>query len=111
MLQEQILFYIREYGREITFVAESIALLILVILFFQVMRMRRETHEICKKIRAYFEVVMQEEEPKAGGVEKGAVIDVKIPSYQAEEMTQLYEEERKKAADAGLLMEIIQEVF
>ncbi len=111
MLQEQIILYIRENILTVAMVAGGLMLFLLLVTFFQVSRMRREVHKICKKIRKYFDVVLSEDEPSEQKEQAETVEHVQIPVYQTAEGRQKQQEEQKRAEDARLLMDIIQEVF
>ena len=69
MQQEQIILYLRENIVAVAMWAGGIVLFIWLLILFQVTRTRREVHQICKKIRKYFEVILAEdtqEAPPAG---------------------------------------------
>lgn len=111
MLQEQIILYIRENIFTVTMIAGGVLLFLLLVILFQVSRMRREVHKICKKIRRYFEVVLSEDEPEVQTKLEETVENVQVPVYQTVDKMKKYQEEQKRAEDAKLLMDIIQEVF
>lgn len=111
MLQEQIILYIRENILTVAMAVSGVVLLLLLIILFQVGRMKREVHKICKKIRKYFEVVLAEDEPKEQTEQEEIAENVQVPVYQTTEGLKKQQEEQKRAEDAKLLMDIIQEVF
>lgn len=118
MFQDQILFYIRENQMMLTLIGEAVVLLLLLVVFIQVSRTRREVHKICKKIRKYFEVILAEpteKEPDGQALEDE---QEEVPIYQTPasvakqlEQTAGAEKLQKEQRDAKLLMDIIQEVF
>lgn len=108
MLQEQMILYVRE---NVLLIVGGVSLLVLLLVFIQVTRTRREVHKICKKIRKYFDVVLSEDTTETVKEEKCEDTDQKVPVYQISEEEGRKQEQQKKAADAKLLMDVIQEVF
>lgn len=108
MLQEQMILYVRE---NVLLIVCGVSLLVLFIVFIQVTRTRREVHKICKKIRKYFDVVLSEETTETVKEKKHEDADQKVQVYQISEEERKQQEQQKKAADAKLLMDVIQEVF
>lgn len=110
MLQEQMILYIRENMMIIAASFGGISFLLLLINFFQVAGMRREVHQICKKIHKYFEIVLSDN-PLEKTEEDFKERQIKeAPAYQGSDEKQL-QEERKKEEDVKLLMDVISEVF
>lgn len=108
MLQEQIMLYIRE-NLEILFVsAGTAAIFLLLLVFIQVTRTRREVHKICKKIRRYFDVVLSEEEPEIARQEEPAA---QAAECGEEDDWEEREKMQKAEEDAQLLMDVLSEVF
>ncbi len=111
MLQEQVLLYIRENWITIRMAAAGIGFLLLFVVWIQVTRTRREVHKICKKIRKYFEVILAEDTQEEETVSKETAEEAPLPPVYKTSEEQKQQEDRKKAEDAKLLMDVISEVF
>lgn len=109
MFQEQIMLYIRENA--VAAVALTGLILLLLLVLIQVTRTRQEVHNICEKVRRYFEVILAEEEEEAPVVEEASSEEIQIPVYQTMEERQEKEEDSKDREELKLLMEVISEVF
>lgn len=109
MFQEQIMLYIRE-NTVTTAVLTGIVLLLLLV-FIQVTRTRREVHKICGKIRKYFDVILSEDEKEPAPAEEKSVEDIQIPVYQTANEEQQMPEDEKENEELRILMDVISEVF
>lgn len=109
MFQEQIMLYIRE-NTVTAAVLTGIAILLLLV-FIQVTRTRREVHKICGKIRKYFDVILAEDDNKSRTAEEKPFEDMQIPVYQTSEEEQEMQEDVKENEELRLLMDVISEVF
>ncbi len=110
MQQEQIILYLRENIVAVAMWAGGIVLFIWLLILFQVTRTRREVHQICKKIRKYFEVILAEDTQEAPPAEE-AVAKEEQEQKAPEPDPALLQETLKDEADAKLLMEVISEMF
>lgn len=110
MFQEQMNLYIRENGTMLLWILCGILFFMWLLLFIQVTRTSREVHRICKKIRKYFAVVMEE-----GQTETALEQKISAPTEKRTVNRENSEAEKQQAKrneeDAKLLMEVIQEVF
>lgn len=109
MVQEQIMLYIRENTVTAAILAGIVILLLLV--FIQVTRTRREVHKICGKIRKYFDVILSEEENELPAAEEKPLEEEQIPVYQTAAEEQEVPEESKETEELRILMDVISEVF
>lgn len=109
MFQEQIMLYIRENTVAAAVLAGIVILLLLV--FVQVTRTRREVHKICSKIRKYFDVILSEEETEPPAAEEKPMEEAQIPVYQTGAEEQMVQEESKDTEELRILMDVISEVF
>ena len=109
MLQEQIMFYIREYAVILSVSAGAAALFLLLFVLVQVTRTRREVHKICKKVQGYLDVVLSEEEPEGAPVEEPAA--ERAMETGIDDDWQARQERRQAEEDAQLLMDVLSEVF
>lgn len=109
MLQEMIL-YIRENLVTTALIAGGVLFFLLLVILIQVSRMKHEVHKICKKIRRYFEVVL-DGIPETESEQDDALETVKVPVYQTTKRRQKEAEKQQTSEDAKLLMDVIQEVF
>ena len=109
MLQEMIL-YIRGNLVTTALIAGGVLFFLLLVILIQVSRTKHEVHKICKKIRRYFEVVL-DGTPETESEQADALETAKVPVYQTTTGRQKEAEEQRKSEDAKLLMDVIQEVF
>lgn len=80
MLQEMIL-YIRENLVTTALITGGVLFFLLLVILIQVSRMKHEVHKICKKIRRYFEVVL-DGTSETESEQDDALETVKVPVYQ-----------------------------
>lgn len=109
MFQEQIMLYIRENAVAAAMFLGIVVLLLLVLI--QVTRTRREVHNICGKIRKYFDVILSEDEKELPAEEKEEYKDIQIPVYQTTGEEERTQENSSDTEELRLLMEVISEVF
>ena len=110
MLQEMIL-YIRGNLVTTALIAGGVLFFLLLVILIQVSRTKHEVHKICKKIRRYFEVVL-DGTSETESEQADALETAKVPVYQTTTKGRQKEaEEQQKSEDAKLLMDVIQEVF
>ncbi|MBO5373523.1 MAG: hypothetical protein J6A75_12530 [Lachnospiraceae bacterium] len=106
MFGNDVLLYFRENQLLIMgMVAGSVAVCLLIILI-QVMRTRREVHNICKKIHRYFDVILAE-------TDKDDAADEAEKAPQKLSASQMPDAKKKQAKeeDVQLLMDVISNVF
>lgn len=118
MQLEQMFTYISQNIILCMTAAFGILLLFQLFIFLETVRTKRELHGICKRIRRYFDVILQEEKTSEEETEDIFERENDIPVYTtADEEARIFEERKKqeeflqRQKDAKLIMDVIQDVF
>lgn len=120
MFQNEMIAYIRENQFMFELAAAGVFLVLVLAVWIETIRIKREVHGVCKKIKRYFEVILKEETKETGAEELKTDELEQIPVYHTtdpsvairkKESRQTTEEEMQKQRDAKLLMDVIQDVF
>ena len=111
---EEVLFYLQRYDeiliRAIAIFAGLIVLLYLARILRQIKRLNKSLGNITEKIKAYFDVILREEEEYEEDVKPEAE-PVQVHTGEQEKLKMSAEQEKKRLEDEKLFNAVLQEYF